>query len=99
MEYANSSSSPTPSVQESTEIAVSPPWNVVVHNDPVNLMSYVVMVFCKVFGYDKSRATRHMMEVHERGKSILWTGELERAETYVYTLQSWKLNAQLEQDG
>ena len=27
------------------------PWQVVVHNDPVNLMSYVTMVFQRVFGY------------------------------------------------
>ena len=32
------------------------PWQVVVHNDPVNLMSYVTMVFQRVFGYPRERA-------------------------------------------
>ena len=31
--------------ETATQQAVDVPWNVVVHNDPVNLMSYVTMVF------------------------------------------------------
>ena len=33
-------------------------WNVVVWNDPVNLMSYVVYVFRKLFGHPLEEATR-----------------------------------------
>lgn len=73
-------------------------WRVVVLNDPVNLMSYVVLVFRKVFGYDESRARKHMLEVHERGRSVLWVGMKEVAENYVYSLQQWQLNAMLEKD-
>ena len=39
------------------------PWQVVVHNDPVNLMSYVTMVFQRVFGYPREKAERHKLEV------------------------------------
>src|SRR6187549_2661010 len=53
--------------------AVDLPWQVVVHNDPVNLMSYVTMVFQKVFGLTKENAERHMLEVHQLGRSILWS--------------------------
>ena len=35
------------------------PWNVVVHNDPVNLMSYVTRIFRLVFGFPKERARRN----------------------------------------
>ncbi len=73
-------------------------WRVVVLNDPVNLMSYVVMVFKKIFGYDESRARRHMLEVHEKGRSVVWTGVREQAEAYVFTLQQWHLTAVLESD-
>jgi len=73
-------------------------WRVVVLNDPVNLMSYVVMVFKKVFGYDETRARRHMLEVHEKGRSIIWTGVREQAEAYVFTLHQWHLSAVLEAD-
>ena len=44
-------------------------WRVVVLNDPVNLMSYVVMVFKKVLGFDETKARKHMLEVHEQGRS------------------------------
>lgn len=65
-------------------------------NDPVNLMSYVVMVFRKVFGFDETRARKHMLEVHELGRSVVWTGVREQAEAYVFTLQQWHLSAVLE---
>jgi len=80
--------------KEKTEIGA--PWNVVVHNDPVNLMSYVTMVFKRVFGYSTQQATRHMLEVHHKGRSVLWTGERERAEFYIQQLHSYLLLATLE---
>ena len=72
------------------------PWNVVVHNDPVNLMSYVTRILQLVFGYAKERAEKHMLEVHRLGRSIVWTGERERAEAYVQQLHGHLLLATLE---
>ena len=89
---------PTPETEEKTRREIAAPWKVIVLNDPVNLMSYVVMVFRKVFGYGEQKATKHMREVHELGKSILWTGDREQAETYVYQLQRWRLQTVLERD-
>ena len=68
----------------------------VVHNDPINLMQYVTFVFQKVFGYARQRAEQHMLEVHHRGKSILWTGNRERAELYVHQLHAYHLLATIE---
>jgi len=80
-----------PEPQTSTAVAFDVRWHVVVLNDPVNLMSYVVMVFRKVFGFPEVRARKHMLEVHEDGRSIVWTGEREQAEAYAHTLQQWHL--------
>lgn len=88
----------TPDQQVRDKDELAPPWKVIVLNDPVNLMSYVVMVFRKVFGYDEQKATIHMMEVHELGRSMLWVGEREVAENYLYQLHHWKLQAILESD-
>ena len=41
-----------------TREAVDTPWNVIVLNDPINLMSYVSMVFQRIFGYPRDRAER-----------------------------------------
>jgi len=79
-----------------TEQGIDVPWNVVVHNDPVNLMSYVTMVFQRVFGYGRDRAERHMLEVHQNGRSIVWTGVREPAEAYVEKLHGYLLLATLE---
>jgi ATP-dependent Clp protease adaptor protein ClpS len=49
-----------------------------------------------VFGYSKQRAERHMMEVHNQGRSIVWTGLREPAEAYVQQLHGYLLLATLE---
>src|SRR4029453_17162438 len=72
------------------------PWEVGVHNDPVNLMTYVTMVFQRVFGYPREKAERHMLEVHHKGRSILWSGRRERAELYVQQLHGYLLLATIE---
>ena len=72
------------------------PWQVIVHNDPINLMSYVTMVFQKVFGFTKEKAELHMLEVHQLGRSILWSGVRERAELYVQQLHGYLLLATIE---
>ena len=85
--------------QESqTKSAVDVPWNVIVHNDPVNLMSYVTMVFQKVFGWPKKKAEFHMLQVHEQGKSVLARESMEKAEHYVHQLQRYSLHATMEPD-
>ena len=80
------------------EVSIDNPWRVIVLNDPVNLMNYVVMVFRKVLGFDENKATRHMREVHENGRSVVWSGNRERAENYAYQLQHWRLQTLLERD-
>ena len=87
-----------PTIETATreEEALDVPWQVVVHNDPVNLMSYVTMVFQRVFGYPRDKAEKHMLEVHQKGRSILWSGTRERAELYVQQLHGYLLLATLE---
>ena len=87
-----------PDVEQDTETeeALDIPWQVVVHNDPVNLMTYVTMVFQKVFGYTREKAEKHMLEVHQKGRSIVWSGMRERAELYVQQLHGYLLLATLE---
>ncbi len=87
---------PTIEKETDTEEALDLPWQVVVHNDPVNLMSYVTMVFQRVFGYPRDKAEKHMLEVHQKGRSILWSGMREPAELYVQQLHGYLLLATLE---
>lgn len=81
-------------VEEKTKLA--PPWNVIVHNDPITLMSYVTMVFQKLFGYPYGKAHALMMEVHTKGRAVVWTGAREQAESYVQKLHAYQLLSTME---
>jgi ATP-dependent Clp protease adaptor protein ClpS len=74
------------------------PWVVIVWNDPINLMSYVTLVFQKLFGYTRAHATRLMLEVHNDGKSVVSSGNREKAELDVARLHSYGLWATMRQD-
>lgn len=93
---ASAVDSPVIEKESATKQELDVPWQVVVHNDPVNLMTYVTMVFQKVFGLPREDAERHMLEVHQKGRSVLWSGMRERAELYVQQLHGYLLLATLE---
>lgn len=76
--------------------SLATPWHVVLHDDPVNYMGYVTMVIQRVFGYPQEKAEHHMLEVHQSGRSVVWTGELEKAEHYVHQLLQHQLTATME---
>jgi len=80
--------------KESTELDV--PWNVIVHDDPVNLVRYVIFVLMKIFGYNERKSTVMTMQVHRQGRSIVWSGEREKAEFYVQQLQAHQLKSTME---
>jgi len=63
-------------------------WSVVVWDDPVNLMDYVVFVFQTVLGVDARKATKLMLEVHNEGKSAVFSGLRERAESIAARMHS-----------
>ncbi len=84
--------------QSLTSTKLDLPWTVIVYDDPVNLMQYVTMVFKKVFGYSEEKATALMKQVHLKGRSLVWSGEKEKAEFYVQQLHSYQLNASMEKE-
>ena len=72
------------------------PWIVVVWADPVNLMSYVVYVFQKLFGYSRKKARRLMLQVHHEGKAAVSDGPREQCEADVARLHAHGLWATME---
>jgi ATP-dependent Clp protease adaptor protein ClpS len=71
-------------------------WQVMILNDPVNLMSFVTLILRRIFGYSEEKATELMLKVHYEGSAIVWTGEREKAELYVQQLQTHQLYAVME---
>ena len=82
-----------PDVAEDIDLRAAPlePWQVVVWNDPVNLMSYVVRVFRTYFGYSIDRATSLMLAVHHDGHAIVATGPRETMEVHAQAMHEYGL--------
>ncbi len=85
-----------PVTEQKTQEVTDPGYLVICWDDPVNLMDYVTHVFQKVFGWERVKAEKHMLEVHENGKSMLVRESMEMAEHYVHQLHRYNLHATME---
>ncbi len=81
-----------------TEVRADRPWVVIVWNDPINLMDYVTFVFQKLFGYSLEKATKLMLDVHQRGRAVVSSGTREKAELDVFRLHEHGLWATMQHD-
>ena len=77
---------------------VDKPWVTIVWDDPVNLISYVVYVFIKLFGFSKEKANQLMMQVHNEGRAVVSSGSREEMEWDVQRLHEHGLWATLQRD-
>ncbi len=74
------------------------PWQTIVWNDPVNLMSYVTYVFQKLFGYSREQATKLMLDVHHKGRAVVSFGSKEKVEGDVAKLHAAGLWATMQHE-
>lgn len=71
---------PAAKPDEKTKPKRQPLYGVILHNDDLNSFDYVISVLRKVFHYDRPKARKLTLEAHEKGRSIVWSGQLEHAE-------------------
>jgi ATP-dependent Clp protease adaptor protein ClpS len=71
---------PDADTDSETKIRRQPPYAVILHNDNINSMEFVVFVLRKVFGYTVEKCDELMIEAHNKGRSVVWVGALELAE-------------------
>ena len=88
-----------PDTSQQQEVKPATPWNTVVWDDPINLMSYVTYVFMSYFSFDKERAEELMLQVHHEGKAIVRSGSREAMERDVQAMHEYGLWATMEQAG
>lgn len=87
------STAPETDRELSTHELTSPdiPWDLIVWNDPVNLMSYVSYVFQSYFGYSQEKAAELMLQVHTEGKSAVAHGSKEKMEAHAVAMHGFGL--------
>jgi ATP-dependent Clp protease adaptor protein ClpS len=85
-------------VDEDLRAAVDVPWILIVWNDPINLMNYVVHVFRSYFGYPREEAERLMLLVHNEGRAVVASGVREEMERHAQAMHDYGLQATITKD-
>jgi len=57
-----------------------PRFHVILWNDDVHTFEYVIIMLQTVFGYPVEKGFQLALEVHTRGRAIIFTSSLEQAE-------------------
>jgi ATP-dependent Clp protease adaptor protein ClpS len=73
-----------------------PPYKVLLHNDDVNDMAYVVRTIMELTHLNKNDSTLRMMEAHSTGVALLLVTHKERAELFVDQFASKGLTVTIE---
>ncbi|WP_374107108.1 ATP-dependent Clp protease adapter ClpS [Microbacterium sp. G2-8] len=85
----------SPALDEQVDRAEHPsaavPWQTVVWDDPVNLMSYVVRVFREYFGFSRDQAMERMLTVHHDGQAVVAEGAREQMELHAQAMHDYGL--------
>jgi ATP-dependent Clp protease adaptor protein ClpS len=71
-----------------TDEELERPYRVIIENDDVTPMDFVVLVLEMIFELDETRAQQVMLEAHNRGRAHVVTLPFEDARQRVYTAQS-----------
>jgi ATP-dependent Clp protease adaptor protein ClpS len=93
---------------EKTDVAVKtrtkpktqlpPPYKVILHNDDVNEMGYVVETIVNLTPLKPEQAVEKMLEAHRTGVTVLLVCHRERAELYEEQFRSCRLTVTIEPD-
>lgn len=73
------------------QASIERPWQTVVWDDPVNLMSYVTHVFREYFGIPRPQAELLMLAVHHDGHAVVAEGAREQMELHAQAMHDYGL--------
>jgi ATP-dependent Clp protease adaptor protein ClpS len=79
---------PTVEADVDTRQQLAPQWKVLLLNDDVTTVEFVIWLLMSLFHKPKPEAIRLTWEVHETGSALITVTSLERAELYVEQVRS-----------
>jgi len=71
---------PEIATEDQTDIRKQPPYHVILLNDNDHSFDYVIRMMKELFGHPEPKGFQIATEVHEKGRAIVCTTSLERAE-------------------
>lgn len=80
MEGPNPKTRPSPADEALAELSVIPPYKVLLHNDEITPMDFVVETLLRFFLSDRARALEVMTAAHNQGVAVVAIMPLEHAE-------------------
>jgi ATP-dependent Clp protease adaptor protein ClpS len=75
--------------EEDVRTRLLPPYHVILLNDDHHSTDFVVNVLISVLGCPQEHATALMMEAHNSGRAVIWTGPKEVAELKAEQVQTF----------
>lgn len=79
-----------------TGMNLGKPFKVILFNDENHSMMEVVSQIMKATGYGAEQATKIMMEAHNVGRAVVWSGHKERCEHIASILEEIRLGTKVE---
>ena len=77
---SGTATTPEKKTKEKHETKRQPPYNVILHNDDDHSFEYVILMLKELFGYPEEKGFQMAEEVHTKGRVVVCTTSLERAE-------------------
>ena len=77
---SGTTTTPEKKTKESRKDKKQPPYNVILHNDDDHSFDYVIRMLKELFAHPEEKGFQMAEEVHTKGKVIVCTTSLERAE-------------------
>jgi ATP-dependent Clp protease adaptor protein ClpS len=83
-------------IDNDTTTHTDEPARVILFNDEVHTFDEVITQIRKATGCGQGKAETLTMEVHAKGKAVVWKGDMERCIRVVSVLEEIQLHTQIE---
>ena len=87
---------PPPPAPAKPRVDQLPPFRVLLHNDPLSEMQFVITTLVELTPLNHDRAVQVMLEAHNSGVGLVLVTHKERAELYQEQFHSKKLTVTIE---
>jgi ATP-dependent Clp protease adapter protein ClpS len=93
---AEEKNKPVLEIDDDTTTHTNEPARAILFNDEIHTFDEVIAQIRKATGCDQAKAEALTWEVHQKGKSCVWEGTMERCLQVTHILEEIRLHTQIE---